>query len=225
MGDGSTDGYTRPALTEFGASTEAIRKIRTQLGDSASVKIQMQEDLPDHIGRFAEELVRAYRAGRKAIFMGNGGSAADAQHLAAELIGRGTVDRPPLAALALNVNTSVLTAISNDFSYDVSFSRQVEALAEEGDVVVAISTSGRSRNVIEAVRAAKAKDTFTVALTGKTGGELATFVDLSLRVPSSDTARIQEGHITIGHIVCALVDEELSERAPAAPGRGSAALG
>lgn len=224
MGDRSADEHGGLARTEFGANIEAVRKIRKQLGDSASVKTQMQEDLPEHISRFAQELVRAYRAGRKAIFMGNGGSAADAQHLAAELVGQGTFDRPPLASLALNANTSVLTAISNDFSYDVSFSRQVEALAAPGDVVVGISTSGRSRNVVEAVRAAKTKGAFTVALTGSPGGELARIADLSLRVPSSETARIQEGHITIGHIVCALVEEELFEKAPARPGKGSATL-
>lgn len=154
-------------------------------------------------------LVRAYRAGNKAVFFGNGGSAADAQHLAAELVGRFYLERNPLPALALTVNSSALTAVGNDYSFDLLFARQIEALCTAGDVAIGISTSGNSRNVIEGIRAARRKGMHTVALTGVDGGNVKAEADLCIRVPSRDTPRIQEGHILIGHILCELVERAL----------------
>ena len=152
--------------------------------------------------------VDALRAGRKIIFAGNGGSAADAQHLAGELVSRFNFDRPALAALALNTDAAILTAIGNDYGFERVFARQVEALAVAGDVLVAISTSGRSPNVLAAVTAAKALGVTTIALCG-TGGLLGDSCDVALRTPSSRTSHIQEGHIVIGHTLCALIEREM----------------
>ena len=140
---------------------------------------------------------------------GNGGSAADSQHLSAELIGRFSQNRKPLRAIALTTDSSVLTCISNDFSYDDIFSRQIEGLASKGDVLIAISTSGDSTNIIRAIESAKHKDVFVVGLLGKNGGLAREISDLSIVVPSFSTARIQEGHILIGHIICDLVERQL----------------
>jgi D-sedoheptulose 7-phosphate isomerase len=146
--------------------------------------------------------INSLKFGGKIIFCGNGGSAADSQHLAAEFIGRFNKDRPPIAALALSTDTSAITCISNDYSFNEIFSRQILALGNSGDCLVAISTSGNSDNVIKAVLAAKAKNIFTIGLLGKNGGELKELCDLSIVVESSDTARIQEAHILIGHTIC-----------------------
>jgi len=154
----------------------------------------------------AEVLCRALKAGKKVITFGNGGSAADAQHFAAELVARFETERQALAAVALSVDTSVLTAIANDYAYERIFSRQIEALAQPGDVVVAITTSGNSPNVLEAVKEAKKKKAFTVGLTGGTGGKLKGAVDLCICVPSPRTAHIQECHISLIHGICALID-------------------
>ncbi|AMY11701.1 Phosphoheptose isomerase [Luteitalea pratensis] len=155
-----------------------------------------------------QSCVDALRAGRKLIFAGNGGSAADAQHLAGELVSRFNFDRPALAALALNTDGAILTAIGNDYGYERVFARQVEALAVAGDVLIAISTSGRSPNVLAAVAAARALGVTTIALCG-TGGPLADSCDVALRTPSSRTPHIQEGHIVIGHTLCALIEREM----------------
>lgn len=160
----------------------------------------------------ADALINAYLGGHKALFFGNGGSAADAQHLAAEFVGRYLRDRSPLPAVALTVNSSALTAIGNDYGYKQVFARQLEALANPGDVVVAISTSGNSPSVIEAARCAQRLGLTSVALTGATGGRLRDLVDILIAVPSTETPRIQESHILLGHAICDAV-----ERAVAVP--------
>ena len=156
---------------------------------------------------FATRSAEALGHGAKLVFFGNGGSAADAQHLAAELVVRLQHDRPGLAAFALTTNSSVLTAAANDYGFDRVFERQVESLVNPGDVLVALSTSGTSPNIVRAIDAGKERGAFRVALTGETGGDLATRVDLLLNVPSRNSQRIQESHITIGHIVCSLIEQ------------------
>lgn len=161
------------------------------------------------INEAAELIVKTYKQGGRVFFCGNGGSAADAQHLAAELSGRFYFDRPPLAAEALHVNTSYITAVANDYAYDVIFSREVEAFCKEGDVLIGISTSGNSANVLKAFETAKEKGVLTIAMTGESGGKMASISDILINIPSNDTPRIQESHITIGHIICQIVEEEL----------------
>ena len=154
----------------------------------------------------AEALITAYLAGHKAIFFGNGGSAADAQHLAAEFLGRYLRERAPLPALALNTNTSAVTAIGNDYGYEQTFSRQLRALSSPGDVAVGISTSGNSANVFEGLVCARELGLFTIALTGASGGKLRGLVDVLIAVPSEETPRIQECHILAGHAICDAVE-------------------
>ena len=180
--------------------------IQTQLRESCRVKESFSDQLLVRIESFAERSAEALARGGKLVFFGNGGSAADAQHLAAELTVRLREDRPSLAGLALTANSSVLTAAGNDFGFDRIFERQVESLVAPGDVLVALSTSGNSPNVVRAVEAGARRGVFRVALTGETGGELAHRVDLLVNVPSRDPQRIQEAHITIGHIVCSLIE-------------------
>lgn len=162
------------------------------------------------IAATAVKMSELIRAGGKAIFCGNGGSAADAQHLAAELMGRFLIDRAPLAAMALNVNTSTLTAIGNDFGYDEVFERQLRGIGRAGDVLVGLSTSGNSVNVIRALKAAREMGIFTIGLTGETGGAMAELCDVLLNVPSRSTPRIQEMHIAIGHSLCEWVEATLA---------------
>ena len=157
-------------------------------------------------------MVNAYAGGHKAIFMGNGGSAAEATHLAGELVGRYLVDRPPLPALALADSNSSVTAIANDYSYEVIFARQVTAFALPGDVVVGLSTSGRSRNVVLGLEVAREIGAVTIGLTGRDGGEVATHCDHLLAVPSTETPRIQEGHAVIGHTLCEIVERAMAAR-------------
>jgi D-sedoheptulose 7-phosphate isomerase len=156
--------------------------------------------------QIAGEMSRAILAGKKVLWCGNGGSAADSQHMAAELMGRFRRERRGLPSIALTTDTSILTAIGNDYGYECVFKRQVEALCANGDVVVGISTSGNSRNVCEALETARHLGAFTVALTGESGGKMAAIADVTLRVPSADTARIQEGHILCGHMLCDWVE-------------------
>jgi D-sedoheptulose 7-phosphate isomerase len=184
-----------------------LEQIREQLRESCRVKQSFSDDLLARIELFAVRAAEALAAGRKLVLFGNGGSAADAQHLAAELVVRLQHDRPGLPALALTTNTSILTAVSNDYGFEQVFSRQVESLVEQGDVLVAISTSGASQNVVRGVEAGARRGAFRVALTGETGGALADQVDLLVNVPSRDAQRIQEAHITIGHIVCSLIEK------------------
>lgn len=161
------------------------------------------------IAEVSEVLVNSMERGSKALLFGNGGSAADAQHIAAEFIGRFAFDRPALPALALSVNPSCLTALGNDYGFDLVFSRQIEALGRPGDIAIGISTSGDSQNVIGAVASARRLGLLTVGLTGSNGGELKNAVDYCIRVPSDETPRIQECHILIGHIISELVEEAL----------------
>jgi len=186
------------------ASREEIRR---QLEESARVKQAFSDVLVERILQFAQKCAASLRGGGKIVFFGNGGSAADALHLAAELVVKLHDDRRALAALALAANPSVLTAAGNDYGFEQIFSRQIEALASAQDVVVALSTSGNSANVVRAVEAGRARGAFVVAFTGETGGALASKVDLLLNVPSRDPQRIQEAHITIGHIACALIEQ------------------
>jgi len=184
-----------------------IEQIRAQLNESCRVKQSFSEELLARVEKFAVRAAEALAGGRKLVFFGNGGSAADAQHLAAELVVRLHADRPGLPALALTVNTSVLTAAANDYGFEQIFSRQIESLVERGDILVAISTSGKSPNIVRGVEAGARRGALRVALTGETGGALADKVDLLLNVPSRDAQRIQEAHITIGHIACSLIEE------------------
>ena len=161
------------------------------------------------IETIAKKIVESYRNGGKVVIFGNGGSAADAQHIAGELVGRFKIDRPMLNCIALNVNTSVMTAIANDISYDKVFSRQVENLVSHGDIVIGISTSGNSPNIIEALKVAKERDILTVGFGGQDAGKMEKYVDIMLSIPSKNTPRIQEAHIMAGHIICELVEEEL----------------
>ena len=187
-------------------------EIAAQLAESAEVKRMTAAVCGEAILEAARLISECLRLGGKVLLCGNGGSAADAQHIAAELIGRlNGRPRPPLAALALTTDTSVLTALGNDFGYEGVFERQVEALARPGDVLIAISTSGRSANLLRAVAAAAGLDVRTVALTGRDGGSLVDRVALAIRVPSLDTQRVQEAHIAIGHVICSLVERMLAE--------------
>jgi D-sedoheptulose 7-phosphate isomerase len=161
------------------------------------------------IAKVSEIIVAAMDKGNKVMLFGNGGSAADAQHIAAEFVGRFAFDRPPLPAMALSVNTSCLTAIGNDYGFDLAFSRQIDALGRPGDVAIGISTSGNSANVLQAMPVAKKRGMHTVAFAGCTGGKLKNAVDYCLCAPSKDTPRIQECHILIGHIISELVEQAI----------------
>ncbi len=161
----------------------------------------------------AEVIADAFKADRKLLICGNGGSAADAQHIAAEFVNRFMIERPPLPAVALSTDTSIITSIGNDYSFDQIFSKQVKAIGREGDVLLAISTSGESKNVITAIKVARDMGIKTIGLTGKGGGKMAKMVDILLNVDSDVTPRIQEVHITAGHIICDLIDHILFQGA------------
>ncbi len=181
---------------------------------SASIETKqrlMQDPYPEQIRWIAGKWVEALEQGGKILFCGNGGSAADAQHLAAELVVRlrGSFNRPAIAALALTTDSSILTAGGNDLGFDTIFSRQVEALAQPPDVLVAITTSGNSPNILKAVETARQKGVYVIGFTGGDGGQLIQLADFTLVVPSGVTAHIQESHITVGHIICQLVEEKL----------------
>ncbi len=188
-----------------------LSAIKKHLQESIAVKEKILADasLLAAVEKVATTIVNAYKQGKKVILFGNGGSAADAQHIAGEFVGRFYKERKPLPALALHANTSVVTAIGNDYGYDAVFTRQVDAHAVAGDVVIGISTSGNSPNVVTAIQKAKEKGAFTVGLTGGKESQLSHAADLCLRVPSQDTPRIQEAHITLGHIICFLVEQTL----------------
>jgi len=191
--------------------TSSAEEIRRQLEESARVKQSFSSELIGRIAQFAEKSAAALRGGGKLVFFGNGGSAADALHLAAELVVRLRTERPGLAALALTANPSVLTAAGNDYGFERIFSRQIESLLASNDILVALSTSGNSPNVIRGVEAGRIRGAYLVGFTGETGGQLASKVDLLLNVPSEDTQRIQECHITIGHIACSLIEQLASK--------------
>jgi D-sedoheptulose 7-phosphate isomerase len=183
--------------------------LRSNIESSLEVHSRFLKECLPSLAAAADALVSAYQAGHKAIFFGNGGSAADAQHLAAEFLGRYLRQRDPLPALALNANSSAVTAIGNDYGYNVVFARQLEALAAPGDVAVGISTSGNSPNVIEALIRARRLGLFTIALTGSSGGCLRGEVDVLIAVPSEETPRIQECHILAGHALCDAVEQAM----------------
>ena len=188
-----------------------MKRISEAIQQSVDVKQKILADnnILEAIREIAETCSQALCLGNKILFCGNGGSAADAQHLAAELSGRFYYDRPPLAAESLTVNTSFLTAIANDYSFDNVFARMLNGIGHEGDVLIGLSTSGNSENVVRAFKAAHEKGIITIGLTGGDGGRLAPLSDFLIRVPSSDTPRIQESHILIGHIICELVEKSI----------------
>ena len=166
------------------------------------------EELKNTVAKAVETLVTAFKNGNKVLFCGNGGSAADAQHLAAEFSGRFYTDREALPAEALHVNTSYITAVANDYSYDVVYSRMVQGIGKKGDVLVGLSTSGNSTNIIKAFEVCRTKGMVTIGFTGATGGKMKDLSDLLINVPSTDTPRIQESHILLGHIICQMVEEQ-----------------
>jgi D-sedoheptulose 7-phosphate isomerase len=178
------------------------------LNESIRIKEKIK-DLTPQIIRISEEIINAYKNKKKVVLFGNGGSAADAQHIAAEFVGKFYIDRESLPSLAFHTNTSVVTATANDFGYDLIFERQVASFVGEGDVVIGISTSGNSPNVLKGIEKAKQKGAVTVGFTGQKENKLEKMVDYCLKIPSTDTPRIQEGHITVGHIICYLVEKEL----------------
>jgi D-sedoheptulose 7-phosphate isomerase len=180
--------------------------------DSADVKRRFAREYADKIAQTAQLIARALREGRKILLFGNGGSATDASHLAAEFVGRYHKDRAPLPAIALGSDPAAVTCIANDYGYDELFARQVRAHGQKGDIAIAISTSGNSPNVLKGVEAAKACGLTTIGWTGHKGGKLAGLVDHAFIVPSTVTARIQESHITLGHVLCELIESELFEK-------------
>jgi D-sedoheptulose 7-phosphate isomerase len=185
--------------------------IKNEIKKSYETKqaIYENEELLNKIVEVSKLCVELYRGSNKTILAGNGGSAADAQHIAAELVGRYGFDRPSIPSLALTTDTSNLTAIGNDYGYDKVFSRQLEGMGQSGDIFIGISTSGNSINIINAFKSAKDKGIKTVALTGRDGGEMAKIADIALVVPSNSTPRIQESHILIGHIICDIIEKEI----------------
>ncbi len=172
-------------------------------------QILMDSELLNIIEQIARICTVALRAGHKILFAGNGGSAADSQHLAAELVSRLSYDRPALAAMALTTDTSALTAIGNDYAFEKLFSRQVEAVGQKGDIFIGISTSGKSSNILRGLEAARAKGMVSVGLTGEIAPLMAERCDFLINIPSAETPKIQEGHILLGHIICALIEEEI----------------
>lgn len=186
-------------------------KINDILLESIHIKEEIIHSGISGIMEMIDTIIHCLKKGGKVILFGNGGSAADSQHIAAELVGRFKKDRAALSAVSLTTNTSVLTALANDYGYESVFVKQLEAIAKKEDVAIGISTSGRAKNVLKAVQEAKKLGLKTISLTGKDGGELSKITDISIIVPSNITARIQEAHITIGHIVCELVEEAFTQ--------------
>jgi len=185
-------------------------EIINMINESIDVKKQIvNSDLVDEIDKAAKIIINTYKNGGKILICGNGGSAADSQHVAGELINKFRINRRPLGAIALSTDSSVITSIGNDFSFDEIFKKQVEGNGKSGDVLIGISTSGNSKNVIAAVEMAKRIGMKTIALTGRSGGKLKDVADMCLKVPSDDTPRIQESHIMILHIMCDIIEQEL----------------
>ena len=189
--------------------TNYLQVIKERTEESIAVKRALLETQVNVIAAAGQALVAALRNGKTLYLFGNGGSAGDAQHLAAELVGRFTKERRALPAVALTTNTSALTALGNDYAYEIVFSRQLEAFGKLGDIVIGISTSGNSRNVVKGLQTAKELGMITIGMTGEGGGKTKAEADHCICVPSHDTARIQESHIMIGHILCELVEKEL----------------
>jgi D-sedoheptulose 7-phosphate isomerase len=189
---------------------KALQEVLNSFRTGTDLRNQVAQDCRENIVQAATLITQCLRSGGKLLFFGNGGSAADAQHLAAEFVGRFQIERHPLPAIALTTDSSILTAVGNDYGFEQIFARQVQALGRPGDVAIGISTSGNSLNVTGALKQAAKQDLKTIGLAGKDGGSLAKHVDLSIIVPSTNVARVQECHITIGHILCELVESELS---------------
>ncbi len=185
--------------------------IKDQIKKSYETKqdVYNNDELLNKIEEVAKKCVALYKTDKKTILAGNGGSAADAQHIAAELVGRYGFDRPSIPSLALTTDTSALTAIGNDYGYDQVFSRQLDGMGQSGDIFIGISTSGNSQNLINAFEVAKKKNILSVALVGKDGGKMAKMADIALVIPSNSTPRIQESHILIGHIICDIIEKEI----------------
>ena len=190
-------------------SNAMAARIASQLEESIATKQRVLDGHLPVLAHMAQVLIDALRNGNRVFFFGNGGSAADSQHIAAELVGRFMRERAALPAMALSTDTSILTALANDYDYNVVFARQIEAFGQPGDVAVGISTSGNSGNVLEGVRAAKERGMTTLALTGETGGKLRDMVDVCFCAPSRVTSHIQETHIAVSHSLCELVEKEL----------------
>lgn len=186
--------------------------IAEQIQESINVKQGLLRTHLPVLEKAAQILTQSYLGGGKALFFGNGGSASDSQHLAAEFVGRYEIERNALPAIALTTDTSILTAVGNDYGFDSIFERQVLALGKKGDVAFGLSTSGNSENVIRGVRAAKSLGIYTIGFLGRDGGKLASLVDLAITIPTAKTARIQEAHIMIGHILCQVIDEAYSKQ-------------
>lgn len=186
-----------------------MEKIKQLIQNSIDVKKQLlqNEELLNTIAECSYILTEAFKRGNRVYLCGNGGSASDAQHIAAEFTGRFYTDRKALPAEALHCNTSYITAVANDYSYDVVYSRLVEGITNEGDILIGISTSGNSGNIVKAVESAKEKGVITIGFTGQKGGKMREICDFLINVPSNDTPRIQESHILVGHIICQLVEE------------------
>lgn len=191
-----------------GLLTDLVRD-RIQRNIAVKQALLLDSEFQAKVAQAALQIVKSLRAGGKVFFFGNGGSAADAQHLAAEFTGRYLKERRALPALALHANSSAVTAIGNDYGFDLVFARQVEALGKDGDVATGISTSGNSPNVLRALEVAKSKSIYTVALTGESGGEMKKVADCTICIPSKETPRIQECHILAGHIICEIAEEML----------------
>jgi phosphoheptose isomerase len=193
-------------VTQGTVSPEALRAVERVLDDAAALHRQVREQSLDAVAQAADAIAAAYRSGGKVLAFGNGGSAADAQHFAAELVGRFERDRAGMAAVALTTDACVLTSVANDYGFDRVFARQIEALGRPGDVAVAISTSGASPNVVAAAREAASRGLRTVALTGRDGGVLGSLVEVHINVPHDVTCRVQEVHMTLLHAICEIVE-------------------
>jgi len=188
------------------------RFIEQKIEDSIKTKsLLIDDNILESISQVSRLIINCYKQSGKVLFCGNGGSSADAQHLAAELTGRFYKDREPLFAESLSVNTSYLTAVSNDYSYDVVFSRLVKAFGRPGDILIGLSTSGNSKNIVEAINMAKSIGMTTIGFTGNNESEVSKLADLTIKVPSIDTPRIQECHMLIGHTICEIVENEMSK--------------
>jgi len=186
--------------------------IAGKIEESAQLKLSLDQEQIGILAQISQKMIDAYKDKKKVLIFGNGGSAADAQHIAAELVSKFYFDRDGLPAIALNTNVSILTAIGNDYGYERVFARQVEAMANAGDIVIGISTSGNSPNVLAALGSAKALGAYTVGLAGPVGSKICDLANITFNVPSTDTPRIQEVHITAGHIICEIVEKEMFPR-------------
>ena len=181
----------------------------SELDENIIITKNIIKNLSDTIVHASEMIIDTYNIGGKVILIGNGGSAADAQHIAAEFVGRFKLERNSLPAISLTTNTSIITALANDYGYNTIFSRQLNSIADEKDILIAITTSGNSINILNAVEVARSKNMKVIGMTGRNGGKLKDLIDITIKIPSDNTPRIQEAHITIGHIICGLVEKEL----------------